>query len=235
MSQDLVEAARLYKLAAAQGDADAQCSLGNTDARSGVLHAHCCLGNLYFRGKGVSQDFVEAARLYKLAADQGYADAQYLLGVVQLFRLAAAQGHAGAQCNLGFIYASGNSVAQDFVEAARLWRLAVAQGDAGAQCNLAFLYFNGNSVAQDFVEAARLWRLAAAQGAADAHAGLARLASERAYISVCCMGCGATHKLKTCGKCNVARFCGAECQRRAHAEHKPHCKRWEAEAAGAEP
>jgi radical SAM protein with 4Fe4S-binding SPASM domain len=52
------------------------------------------------------------------------------------------------------------------------------------------------------------------------------------YVSVCCAGCDATRKLKTCAKCKVARFCGAECVRRAWAEHKPHCKRWEAVAAG---
>jgi len=45
------------------------------------------------------------------------------------------------------------------------------------------------------------------------------------------MGCGATRKLKTCLKCKTARFCTAECQRSAWAEHKPHCTRWEAKAA----
>jgi hypothetical protein len=59
------------------------------------------------------------------------------------------------------------------------------------------------------------------------------LASERAYVSSCCMGCGATRKLKTCAKCRVARFCGAECVRSAWPAHKPHCKRWEAEGAAA--
>jgi hypothetical protein len=81
------------------------------------------------------------------------------------------------------------------------------------------------------VEAARLSPLAVAQDNAVAREGLATLARERAYVSVCCMGCGATRKLKTCAKCKVARFCGAECARDAWAEHKPHCKRWEADAA----
>jgi hypothetical protein len=52
------------------------------------------------------------------------------------------------------------------------------------------------------------------------------------WCATCCLGCGATRKLKTCARCKVARFCGAECVRRAWAEHKPHCQRWEAEAAG---
>jgi TPR repeat protein len=75
----------------------------------------------------------------------------------------------------------------------------------------------------DPAEAVRWFRLAVAQGHAGAHCMLCD--------SVCCMGCGAARKLKTCRKCKVARFCGPECVRRARAEHKPHCKRLEAEAA----
>jgi hypothetical protein len=78
-----------------------------------------------------------------------------------------------------------------------------------------------------------MFGLAAAQGHASARAALAALAAERAYVSKCCAGCGATRKLKTCAKCKVAQFCGAECVRKAGAEHKPQCKRWEAEAAEA--
>ena len=91
------------------------------------------------------------------------------------------------------------------------------------------------------LRAARLYRLAAAgQCLASAHArsALTGLASVREYVAACCAGCGATratHKLKKCAKCDVARFCGAECQRRAWAEHKPHCTQWAAQAAGAEP
>jgi TPR repeat protein len=142
----------------------------------------------------------------------------------------------------------GEPVAQDFVEAARLWGLAAAQGDAAAQYNLGLFYAEGKGVAQDFVEAARLWRLAAAQGyavaqlslgALDAAQGLtlartelSNLLSERGYVSACCIGCGATRKLKTCTKGKVARLCGTECARWAWPEHKPHCKRWEAYAVG---
>jgi TPR repeat protein len=161
-------------------------------------------------GKGVAQDFVEATRLY---------------------RLAAAQGHAGAQFNLAFFYMDGKGVAQDFAEAARLCRLAAAQGLAAAQHSLGVLHAEGKGVARDNVEAARLWRLAAAQGLAPACTELSNLHSEREYVSMRCIGCGATRKLKTCAKCKVARFCGTECARRAWPEHKPHCMRWEAQAA----
>ena len=71
---------------------------------------------------------------------------------------------------------------------------------------------------------------ASERGHAEARAALAGLSCEREYVAACCMGCGASRKLKTCAKCKVARFCGAECVRRLWAEHKPHCMRWEAEA-----
>jgi TPR repeat protein len=40
------------------------------------------LGVLYDKGRGVSQDYAEAARWYRLAADQEHAWAQYNLGVL---------------------------------------------------------------------------------------------------------------------------------------------------------
>ena len=62
--QDHTEAARLYQLAADQGDAMAQWGLGV----------------MYHNGTGVLQDNPKAARLFKLAADQGYQPAQDALG-----------------------------------------------------------------------------------------------------------------------------------------------------------
>jgi len=38
------------------------------------------LGDIYYYGDGVEQDFVEAARWFRLAADQGLPDAQHNLG-----------------------------------------------------------------------------------------------------------------------------------------------------------
>jgi TPR repeat protein len=56
-AQDQAEAVRLYSLAAAQGHARAQYSLGF----------------MFEDGQGVAQDRAEAIRLYRLAAAQGYA------------------------------------------------------------------------------------------------------------------------------------------------------------------
>ncbi|KAJ1617117.1 hypothetical protein T492DRAFT_1102140, partial [Pavlovales sp. CCMP2436] len=90
---------------------------------------------------GVVQDHVEAARLYGLAAKQGFATAQY---------------------ELGRRYTLGQGVVQDHVEAARLYGLAAKQGFATAQYELDRRY------TLDHVEAARLYWLAAEQDHEDA-------------------------------------------------------------------
>ena len=70
-------------------------------------------------GLGVPQDYKEAVKWSRLAAEQGYASAQY---------------------NLGLMYNNGNGVPQDYAEAVKWYRLAAEQGDADAQYNLGNMY-----------------------------------------------------------------------------------------------
>ena len=151
-------------------------------ARSPGRHTPVALSNLgamYQDGTGVPQDATEAARLYRIAADQGGATGQLNLGMMHAagagiaqdfskaarwYRLAADQGEATGQFNLGVLYADGTGVPQDFTEAARWHRLAADQGHTRGQFNLGTLYADGTGVAQDYTEAARLYRLAADQG-----------------------------------------------------------------------
>ena len=63
---DYAAAARWYRAAAEQGDAQAQNNLGV----------------MYEQGNGVAQDHAEAARLFRLAAEQGNAQAQLSLGIM---------------------------------------------------------------------------------------------------------------------------------------------------------
>ena len=60
------EAVKLHRLAAEQGDADAQ----------------KVLGDMYKQGQGVPRDYQEALKWYRLAAEQGNAKAQHNLGVM---------------------------------------------------------------------------------------------------------------------------------------------------------
>jgi hypothetical protein len=148
---------------------------------------------MYENGRGVAKDKAEAVRLYRLAADQGHATAQYNLGwmfengrgvakdkaeAVRLYRLAADQGLAAAQYNLGRMFEDGRGVAKDEAEAVRLYRLAADQEYAAAQYNLGEMYENGRGVAKDEAEAVRLYRLAADEGDAIARLDFIRLSSK---------------------------------------------------------
>lgn len=137
------------------------------------------LGLMHEDGRGVRKDAAEAARLYRLAVEQGLAAAQNNLGrlyedgrgvhkdvaeAARLYRLAADQGLASGQTNLGLAYKNGRGLREDAAEAARLYRLAADQGEAAAQNNLGMLYETGRGVPKNEVEAAQLYRLAANQG-----------------------------------------------------------------------
>ena len=76
----------------------------------------------------------------------------------------AAPGDALSQYNRGVIYAIGDGVPQDHVEAVKWYRLAANQGFALAQANIGAAYFNGQGVPQDYAEAVKWSRLAADQG-----------------------------------------------------------------------
>ena len=60
VTQDFKEAAKLYQLAAEQGDPDARYQLGL----------------MYSNGEGVLQDYKEAAKWFQLAVEQGNISAQ---------------------------------------------------------------------------------------------------------------------------------------------------------------
>ena len=79
---------------------------------------------------------------------------------------AADQGDASAQYNLGVMYAEGQGVRKDDVEAAKWFRKAADQGLARAQYNLGVMYAEGQGVPKDYVEAEKWVREAADQGLA---------------------------------------------------------------------
>jgi TPR repeat protein len=61
---------------------------------------------MYDEGKGVPQDYTEAVKWYRLAAEHGYPDAKF---------------------NLGTMYGDGHGVPQDYVQAHMWFNLAAAQ------------------------------------------------------------------------------------------------------------
>jgi TPR repeat protein len=80
------------------------------------------------------------------------------------YRLSAAQGYADAQFALGLMYNAGYGVAQDYAEAIKWYRLAAAQGYADEQFALGLMYDLGQGVAQNYVRAYTWWNIIAATG-----------------------------------------------------------------------
>jgi TPR repeat protein len=97
-------------------DAARGLALGRENEAAGSCFGQFVVGVCYNYGYGgVAKDDAEAVRLYRLAAEQGLALAQF---------------------NLGFMFENDRGVAKDRTEAIRLYRLAAAQGRANATAAL---------------------------------------------------------------------------------------------------
>jgi len=90
-----------------------------------------------------SGDYATALREWTPLAKQGYARAQYFMGVM---------------------YADGQGVLQDYKTAVKWYRLAAEQGDAVAQSNLGTMYDKGQGVLQDYVRAHMWFNIASISG-----------------------------------------------------------------------
>ena len=100
--------------------------------------------------------------------DNGVGDHQDNAETAKLSRLDAVQGDADAQFYLGVMYSNGEGVPQDYAEAVKWYRLAAEQGDASAQNNLGVMHGSGKGVPQDHVMAHMWYNIAAANGVEDA-------------------------------------------------------------------
>ena len=96
-----------------------------------------------FSGSVYGDDYNEAFKGWKLAAEQGDVEAQY---------------------NLGLTYANGEGVPQDLEAALKWWKLAAEQGSADAQSDLGVMDQSGIGVPQDYKEALKWNKLAGEQG-----------------------------------------------------------------------
>ena len=102
-------------------------------AFSGDAPSRVTIGDCYYNGAGVGQDFAKAAYWYALAAKQGDADGQFKLGLcfkngegtAQNFRKsiywlekAAIAGHPSAQFHMGNFFEYGLGVEKEAVRPA---------------------------------------------------------------------------------------------------------------------
>jgi TPR repeat protein len=71
------------------------------------------------------------------------------------FRKAANQGYEQAQFNLGVLYQTGQGVPPDYAAVAGWWRKAADRGFTKAAFNLGVMYQTGKRVPQDYTEAVK--------------------------------------------------------------------------------
>lgn len=145
-------------------------------AANGDPSAEFEVAGRFAEGKGVQQDFKQAAAWYQRSAARGYAPAQYRLGALYerglgvnadlgrakaWYRSAAEKGNIKAMHNLAVLSAGG--VPADYRTAAHWFAEAADRGVRDSQFNLAVLLESGIGVQQD-LKAAYGWFKIAAQG-----------------------------------------------------------------------
>lgn len=90
------------------------------------------------------KDFLTALRIYRQLADQGDAEAQYMIGQMHTY--------------------PGTGVEHDYSQAEIWFRKAAEKGYADAQVGLAFIYLNGRGATANLAEAIKWFERAAEQG-----------------------------------------------------------------------
>jgi TPR repeat protein len=101
-------------------------------ANSGDVEAQYLLAKRYNAGKKIGKNPAEAFRLFKQAADQGF---------------------AGAQRELGKLYLNGAGVKQDYQEAMKWLKFSIDQSDPDAMLEMSSLYRLGKGMMIDKKEA----------------------------------------------------------------------------------
>jgi localization factor PodJL len=150
------------RLAAAKGDASAEFEVG---AR-------------FAEGKGVTQDFRQAADWYTRAANRGFAIAQYRLATLferglgvkadparakAWYARAAEQGNVKAMHNLAVMAAGQGQGGPDYGTAVHWFTEAAGRGLADSQYNLAILHESGLGTPRD-AKLAYVWLALASRG-----------------------------------------------------------------------
>jgi TPR repeat protein len=176
--RDVGEAQKWFEMAADQGNALGETSLGRLylgnknferalywfgqAANQGDAGGETSLAGLYYTGEGVPKNYQTAIEWYRKAADQGDVD---------------------SEDSLGTIYSDGQAVPVNYGEALKWYQRAADQGDPDAQYGLGQLYAGGLGVETNNIAAYKWFSLAAASQSWPDAADRDRAASERAAVA----------------------------------------------------
>ena len=163
---DKEEAARLFKQAADDGNAQASFNYAQ----------------MHDAGDGVPVDHEEAAKYYKIAADQGNKDGMLHIGkmlrsgtgvppdkeeAARYMKMAADEGVVEAMFEYGSMLSDGEGVSADKVESARYFKMAADEGHVESMCKYGSLLTLGEDVPANGEEASRYFKMATDQGSVD--------------------------------------------------------------------
>ena len=163
------------------------------DASTGVATAQNELGVRYLVGRGVAQDYGEAAFWLRKAAAQDMTNAQYNLGVLYesgrgvepdptealiWFHSAAENGHGRAQMAVAAAYASGRGITRNPDEALKWLRLAAESNVAEAQFSLGNVLATSPASRESLVDAYYWYQIADANGVAKASERSEKIAAQ---------------------------------------------------------
>jgi localization factor PodJL len=162
-------------------------TIGSTALRNAALKGDASaafeIGVRYAEGKGVAQNYDEAAKWYDRAAQANVVPAMFRLGALfekglgakkdldvarRYYVLAADRGNAKAMHNLAVLDADGGTKGANYKSASYWFRKAADRGVADSQFNLGILYARGIGVEQNLAESFKWFSLAASQGDVDA-------------------------------------------------------------------
>mmetsp|Transcript_28387 Transcript_28387/g.71452 ORF Transcript_28387/g.71452 Transcript_28387/m.71452 type:complete len:143 (+) Transcript_28387:69-497(+) len=134
--------------------------------------------------------------------------------------------------SLSICYEKGRGVEQSDANAAARYSEAFALDAAGGFFELGALVLKSSAWDADALVSFKIQlavRNLALSGRLRHAAALEMLATilcERAVVSMCCMGCGATRALRECVKCHVAAYCDRSCKVGIWQMQKSNCKQW---------
>ncbi len=163
VAKDEREAMKWYKMAAAQGDAEAESalkelsSLDENEKESPLVE--------------LTKDQLDA--LFKKADEEA----------LRTLRSHAEAGEPAAQSTLGEVFEQGKGVLKDESQAFQWYQKVAEQGFAREQCWLGEMCEHGKGVTKDINRAIHWYRLAAAQENADAESALKRLTAQDSDVT----------------------------------------------------
>jgi TPR repeat protein len=179
-SDDNHASKKWYRLAAAQGNAEAQY----------VLAAELKFFDVFLATKSAVKEkaIKEVRKLVTLASEQGHSGAQQSRGLsllqgdhyfeqdykaaVKWLGLAAKQGRISAYNSLALMYLHGVGVSKDLATAVKMLTRATELGHRDTAVTLGWIYSNGEGFQQDYKTAIKWYTLAASEDHPDAQHNL---------------------------------------------------------------